>query len=575
MVAGTPRWAVGGHVEVEDDARFIAVLLSQGVSQAQILGIDANGIPLVCSTKGLQPGTPGTESQAGANGLPAKTRAWECIPGVIRNDGVDTFLLEVDTNGEAARVTLNAISRYLVPPETPPVALRDDGLDADRLAGDFVFTAGPFRYGTSVAMPTFYLNDPSSPAGLSVVTVGTVTIEELDATTTRFLIAPEVGLLRSDIPEIPFETAGPNMLMAPHLLNLRSDVRETQRVLRFLGGNVRNVTSRIYEMVPDAVDFFMLFSTNKLERLPRTASQNFTAGVHSQAQTDFTGSWLTVFDGTAPYGSSGVLLGVNVMDAYRRGVVSNNVTHELMHQWVSYTDIPLGLSDGTGHYRPQTSAASLVGGVRWTDHDGGTFMLDCEVGRSGAFVAPAMDKYMMGLIEAGSVPPLHVNDEINLGTDCGTLVVSAYDVTIEDIQAAHGVRTPGPADSQRSFRIAFVAESHNRFLNPTELTYYNMLAEHYAKPVPPEEPDPYLGSNWASIDRFFGEGTTWSTVIPLFHDADGDRDVDLHDFAEFGRCLSGTKQPLTPGCEIFDRDHDRDVDLSDVSAFQNAFTGPA
>src|SRR5262245_49949944 len=40
----------------------------------------------------------------GPDDLPAGTRSWEAIPSVIRDDGVDTFLLEVDTNGPVNRV---------------------------------------------------------------------------------------------------------------------------------------------------------------------------------------------------------------------------------------------------------------------------------------------------------------------------------------------------------------------------------------------------------------------------------------------------------------------------------------
>jgi len=42
------------------------------------------------------------------------------------------------------------------------------------------------------------------------------------------------------------------------------------------------------------------------------------------------------------------------------------------------------------------------------------------------------------------------------------------------------------------------------------MTFYEILADHYTKPVAPENSDPYVSfNNWASIVRFFGEGTTW------------------------------------------------------------------
>lgn len=192
-------------------------------------------------------------------------------------------------------------------------------------------------------------------------------------------------------------------------------------------------------------------------------------------------------DGTAAYGSDGVLLGANVLDAFSRGIRGGNATHELIHQWVSYTNTSLGLSDGTAHYEARSSAASLVGGFQWVDNGDDTFTLNCDEGQNGAFHAPPIDKYMMGLIDGSDVPPLHVNDNINFAADCGGTIQSLLDMTIEDIQGVHGTRNPGPADAQHGFRIAFIAESHDRLLNLTELTYYNILAEHFTSPVPPEE----------------------------------------------------------------------------------------
>ena len=87
-------------------------------------------------------------------------------------------------------------------------------------------------------------------------------------------------------------------------------------------------------------------------------------------------------------------------------------------------------------------------------------------------------------------------------------------MTISDIQAVHGVRSPGPMAAQHDFRLAFVAESNGRLLSPTEMTFYERLAAAYTRPLAPTEPDPYQGSGqWASIARFFGEGTTWHGEI--------------------------------------------------------------
>jgi hypothetical protein len=113
---------------------------------------------------------------------------------------------------------------------------------------------------------------------------------------------------------------------------------------------------------------------------------------------------------------------------------------------------------------------------------------------------------------------MHVDNEINFSTDCGTLITQSEidrTTTITDIQAIHGVRFPGPLTAQRDFTLAFVAESHDRLLNQTEMTFYEILAEYYTRILAPEVPDPYVTFNWVPITRFFGEGTTWRSDFPF------------------------------------------------------------
>jgi hypothetical protein len=86
-------------------------------------------------------------------------------------------------------------------------------------------------------------------------------------------------------------------------------------------------------------------------------------------------------------------------------------------------------------------------------------------------------------------------------------------VPITEIVARHGPRVPGPNAAQRDFRIGFVGESRDRFFTETEMTFYDVLAEWFTMPVPPEAPDPYLTQNWVSIRRFFGEDTSWQSRV--------------------------------------------------------------
>ena len=59
-----------------------------------------------------------------------------------------------------------------------------------------------------------------------------------------------------------------------------------------------------------------------------------------------------------------------------------------------------------------------------------------------------------------------------------------------------------------------------------------------------------------------------------FGDCDGDGDVDLGDFAEFGLCFAGADTGLAhPSCACFDSDGDEDTDLTDFVAFQESLAG--
>jgi hypothetical protein len=478
----------------------------------QVDRVDPSGIPVWCPGIAQRPPLRPTLSIAA---LPAGTRGWECVPGVIRNDGVETFRLEVDVNGSVQAVRLTSVTPYVIGPSAEPIVLHDDGIGADRVAGDAIWTAGPFRSNLALSFPAFYANDSSSPSGLYSTGLGTLTVEEVGGSLTQFLLGPSIGLLRSDVPAVSVVQSGVDRVITPHLVNLSSPDRVTQKFMRFLGADIGVLTRRVYAALPDVFDFLFFFSNDKIERTPRTASDNFVAGLHSQVQTNYTGTGLVPYSDAAWYGSAGKLLGVNCLDAYDRGVVGNNATHELTHQWGSYTSMSLNLNDGTNHYHYLTSVGSLIGGFAFTDNGNGTFTRNCDEGRNGAHHASPLDLYLMGLIADPQVPGQR-RSQLPGSPACDQVIDSYTTTTVADIQAVHGARTPGPATSQKTFALGFVIESNGRLLNATERTYYDRLAEHYTKVLPPQTPDPYVGFNWPPITRFFGQGTTWiSDIVQL------------------------------------------------------------
>jgi hypothetical protein len=518
-------------------ATSVQTLLEQGLKSSQIQGFDQDGIPLVCGYTGDNKPIAMASEFTTLGSLPSQTRGWETIPNVIRTDGIETFRLEVNVNGPVNSVILDAGSYYyLIPPETPPVSLRDDGLGEDRIADDYIYTAGPFYFNTSRTIPDFYGNDSTSPEGLYITDIGSIIVEELDTSMTQFLDKPDIGFLRSDIAAVPIYTLSPDIVVSQHTVNIRTTTHQTQRYLRCLSSNISSLTIPIYEVLPDRFDFFMFFSTNKIERLPRTTSTNFVAGSHFSVKKNYTGTGSTLFDSTSSYGSAGQLLGINLLDVLSRGITAKIATHELMHQWSSFISTSLGLSDSTCHYLPNSSVASLIGGFQWIDNGDTTFTVDCDQGQNGGNNIPPLDKYMMGLIDANNVPTHYVYASSGyskcLTGDPVTQSEISTIVTIADIIALHGLRNPGPNQAKRAFNLAFVAETHNRFLNETEMTFYDILAAHYTKEVPLSEPNPYIGETWPAMTRYFGEPTRWCSHVLPWADLNLDLIVNFEDFAQ-------------------------------------------
>jgi hypothetical protein len=488
-------------------------LAQQGIPQEQIIGVDANGVPIICSeSKPTTANLADGDSISSSSLLPVGMRSWECIPGVIRNDGIESFRLEVDVNGPVTQVTWDSFTGYLVAESgSNNIVLRDDGLNGDRVAGDNIFTSELLRYRTQVSMPQHQFLTTNTPAGLYMPGLGQVRVVETSGVTNLFLTPPGVGILNTNIPTVQTVTLASGIQASDHLINIMTTNREAQWSLR-TSAALATTIQRVYQVMPDAFDFLSFFTTDHLEYVPFTTSANFVSGRHFRVRVNYSGTGIGLLDNGEAYGSSNRLLGANVFDTTYRGInQSSNPTHEYSHQWGARTSTALGLSTGESHFKSTCTADSLLGGFKAIVNANGTITRDCNLG-FGPYGAPPLDKYMMGLISGASVPPLYVATNVSV-VNCNDVLAGIKQVTIADIQAFHGVRSPGPATAKRDFSIGFVATSHNRLLNATEMTFYDILAAFYTKTLPPEAPTPGLGEGWVPVTRYFGEGVTWSSEM--------------------------------------------------------------
>jgi hypothetical protein len=502
----------GLQLSVEAEELF-STLSKQGISADRILEVDHRGIPVLCGTEGeadfkvtqqAKPQPPPPSSVL----LPGM-RSWECVPSVIRADGIDSFRVEVDVNGFVSNVvlTLAVGTEYLTFANGPLTQnLRDDGLNGDRVAGDHIYTSERMIFTNRFSLPSNLYYDAHSPEGLHCINLGFFYIVETNGVTNQFLIDPIVGLLDTKVPLVERVQLRTNVMASSHLVNVMTGTRQSQKGLRlgsFSGMNV--ATAPIYSALPDAFDFVIFLSVDHVEYLPYTYSMNFVSGAHSRVRVNYTGTGLATGDSTAYFGSGGRLLGINVLDVFGRGIYASVCTHELLHQWASFTSGSLGLTSSDGsHYSSVCSVTSLVGGGSWNWNTNGTYTRECGV---HSIEAPPLDRYMMGLIWASNVPPLFVDTN---GARCYSTGTNYRTVTISEIQAVHGVRTPTPATSQKNFSLCFAAESFQRFLSSAEMTFYDVLAEFYTRQRPEGESYPGV-AGWRSIDGYFGEGSKWSS----------------------------------------------------------------
>lgn len=218
------------------------------------------------------------------------------------------------------------------------------------------------------------------------------------------------------------------------------------------------------------VDFLVNLSTFDYA-LPSAGAEGF----YTPVKNDVAGIDQMNFNYTAQFGSAGKLQGT--IDVGNIATLHTDLTgqqfndkvrllaHELMHRFGAYAlfkspegfylyDL-LGKDNAHWSYLLDTGG-SLMYGSGWKDNGNGTFTAT-EVRNSYS----PLDLYLMGMIPKEQVPPMTLIQNIDvskyqmpqLGT---TISGTAKIVTITDIIAATGARSPDYTTSQKQFTIGFV-----------------------------------------------------------------------------------------------------------------------
>ncbi len=252
-------------------------------------------------------------------------------------------------------------------------------------------------------------------------------------------------------------------------------------VVSLSGDYSRNLASGTFNVEPrtvvskeflknfgDKYDFLLVFSSFEYNSGDAVA---FYHGVRSNVL----GIGVAPFDNSPYYGSSGKLQGFVDMDALGRynlepgnaqfESVLQVISHEFLHHWAAH--VRFKAADGSlsnaligrenAHWSfLMDSGGSVEYGNRWQDNGDGTY----TTLSTGQVYSP-LDLYLMGMLKKEQVPPFYlINsqdvDPTRLPEAGVTVHGSKTPVTIDDIIAAEGERTPNADSAQKSFQFGVI-----------------------------------------------------------------------------------------------------------------------
>jgi hypothetical protein len=236
------------------------------------------------------------------------------------------------------------------------------------------------------------------------------------------------------------------------------------------------ISNILYTHFKDDFDFILIASDQE------NGPSGGYAGIHMGVKNDTAGIGLGMFNYTAAYGSGGKLQSiVHLIDL--NGLRGGPSLHEIMHRWGNNFSTAAFPSQTSGHWG-NSSVGGVLGGFKsgtLEDLGGGEYRAkhprtddygyfgDYDNGGNSLKYSP-FELYMMGLVEA-SATPTQIQFANNLNwLDYQNGIFEASSITTiqrDDLIATPGigVRTPGPATSQKSFRILYV------ILGSTPLAY--------------------------------------------------------------------------------------------------------
>lgn len=405
------------------------------------------------------------------------TLEWNQITpfAVFHNDlSSTTITIEVKCSGSGVNIFANYFKNWLYGDYEAGIEtlqLYDDGINADKIAGDGIYTGefifqGPTPtlrlYGGQLDYLRIWLSgqdDSGDPIYFS---------ENQDL---------ELGLINAQNTIIPTLFTD-KILFSASAVNIVDDTYyddlSKQRILQ-----------TFYSEFHDDFDGVAIFN----------AGRSTDIGIPSALpiQNNVTGIGRPISDSSEFYGSQGNL---KIFVNMNNNINGSEFLHEFGHLFGVYLNDPtlnLTSSGGRGiHWGTSDIIGQMKGGYYLSRNPDSTFLVTnasvtgIDPGTSDLFHNSFCDLelYLMGLLSAEDISPHYFYKYENTPTFGSTIPESDVNlVTIDDIQQTYGQRSPDSTVSQTDFSFAFIIMS-DRLIDTAELTYINTLAKYYASDLP-------------------------------------------------------------------------------------------
>ena len=210
---------------------------------------------------------------------------------------------------------------------------------------------------------------------------------------------------------------------------------------------------------------------------------------HFATKNSVQGIGINAFDNTAQYGSAGRLQGITTfpISSFFDGG-DQAFSHETGHQWINFlAGTPFAI--GTPHWPRGNIAINVMGfSIGGPGGQGGNYSFTFSPNGSGGYVVGSgsqlnlstfnsMELYLMGLIPPSEVETFFVlKDQTQDVIPGQTLQPSEITlVTVNDVIAARGARSPNDAQSQKIFRSATIVLSE-QLLDIHSMALYDYFA---------------------------------------------------------------------------------------------------